>query len=83
MFLYGLSQNPSKILFAFSLAFDVVSIRDGFSINSPVLIELSGKATNVGVVSTGTVLYFGFSADYSINDRGFNASWTEVLVPNV
>jgi hypothetical protein len=37
----------------------------------------------VGVVSTGTQLYLGFAADYSINDRGFNASWTEVLVPNV
>ena len=34
-------------------------------------------------MSTGTQLYFGFAADYSINDRGFNASWTEVLVPNV
>ena len=63
--------------------YDFVRIRDGFSLNSPLLLEYSGTASNLASLSSGSQVYFGFVADDGYQYRGFNASWTEVVVGNV
>jgi hypothetical protein len=58
--------------------YDVLTILDGVTGESPVLIELSGKASNFAVLSTQPSIFVGFTADSSINAPGFNCSWTQV-----
>lgn len=59
--------------------YDLFVVRDGISANSPVLLELSGTAQNVACLSTVSQIFVGFFPDYSINDKGFNVSWTAEL----
>lgn len=58
--------------------FDVLTILDGVTGESPVLVELSGQASNFAVLSTQPSIFVGFTSDSSINGPGFNASWTQV-----
>ena len=45
---------------------------------SPLLLEFSGTATSLNSLSNGPQVYFGFSADSYVQQRGFNATWREV-----
>lgn len=57
--------------------YDGVIIRDGWSGNSPLLLDYSGSATNVRVESDANLVFVGFYSDSSINNyRGFNLTWT-------
>jgi hypothetical protein len=67
-----------KLKFPFFPGSDFIRIRDGFSMSSPLLLEFSGTATNLNSLSNGTQVYFGFSADSNVEQRGFNATWREV-----
>ncbi|EFX86770.1 hypothetical protein DAPPUDRAFT_307763 [Daphnia pulex] len=58
--------------------FDVLTILDGVTGESPVLVELSGQASNFAVLSTQPSIFVGFTSDSSVNGPGFNASWTQV-----
>lgn len=58
--------------------FDTVVIRDGVSGDSPILLEISGEASNLAVLSTQPSIFIGFFPDSSVQDRGFNITWREV-----
>jgi hypothetical protein len=58
--------------------YDVLTIRDGVTEESPVLVELSDLVDNLTVLSTQPSIFVGFTSDSNICFRGFNASWTQV-----
>ena len=58
--------------------YDVLTVLDGVTGESPVLIQLSGKASNLAILSTQASIFVGFTSDSSINAPGFNCSWTQV-----
>ncbi|KZS21909.1 Uncharacterized protein APZ42_011038 [Daphnia magna] len=58
--------------------YDVLTILDGITGESPVLLELSGEASNLAVLSTQPSIFVGFTTDSSINAPGFNCSWSQV-----
>ncbi|EFX81297.1 hypothetical protein DAPPUDRAFT_50372, partial [Daphnia pulex] len=63
--------------------YDVLTIRDGVTEESPVLVELSDLVDNLTVLSTQPSIFVGFTSDSAICFRGFNASWTQVnLLPH-
>ena len=64
-------------------AYDYLIVRDGVTGQSPVLIELSGEATNLAVLSTVSSIFVGFFSDGSIQGTGFNASWTQTNLTSV
>ena len=58
--------------------YDGIIIRDGFSGSDAMLLEYSGSATNLAVLSNGLNVFVGFYSDDSISYRGFNATWQTV-----
>lgn len=70
--------STNKIIWIQRKGFDVLTILDGVTGESPVLVELSGQASNLAVLSTNPSIFVGFTADSSITASGFNASWTQV-----
>ena len=58
--------------------YDVLTVLDGVTGESPILIQLSGKAFNLAVLSTQAFIFVGFTSDSSINAPGLNYSWTQV-----
>lgn len=63
------------LFFFFSCNYDFIEIRDGGTINSPVLGKFCGYDRPSTVVSTGNVMYARFRTDNSIPRIGFKAQY--------
>ena len=55
--------------------YDVVTVRDGLSIDSDLITSLSGKITPDTVISTTNYLFVQFKSDHNVERPGFTASW--------
>ncbi|XP_021357124.1 cubilin-like [Mizuhopecten yessoensis] len=55
--------------------FDYIEVRDGGTINSPVLSHLCGSTTPSTVRSTGNVMFVRFRTDASVARAGFRAMY--------
>ena len=64
----GLESNNTRCIY------DIVSLYDGSSVNSPSLGRFCIAATSIR--STGSSLLVVFQTDSSISKRGFSLSWT-------
>ena len=66
--------------FSTEKSFDYLTIYDGPSASSPLLVELSGYlSTPRGDISTGSSLWFNFRTDGSDSRRGFEATFSPHL----
>ena len=58
---------------------DVLKIYDGASNSSEVLVILSGDLSGSTYVSNGSSLWFKFTTDGSVSDKGFHANYRAIL----
>ncbi|KAI4871253.1 hypothetical protein NFI96_019773 [Prochilodus magdalenae] len=57
--------------------YDSLVVRDGDTNLSPLLASLCGRELPGSLHSTGDSMFLRFTSDYSINGRGFNASYSK------
>jgi CUB domain len=55
--------------------YDEVIVRDGITLDSPILLRFSGSTENITVTSTVPKIHIGFKSDSSVQYRGFSLTW--------